>query len=73
METMEPVKYLVKFRLEGDPEDVHYRTLTFIWKLSFNAAYSRILKILNNRYVGWEKVTVHSNNHSRVHIGWEKA
>jgi len=67
---MNPTKYLVKFRLEGDPEDVAYRTLTFVWKLSFNAACSRITNLIENRYGRWRivKVEVYSSDERRTHL-----
>ncbi len=55
---MEPVKYLAKFKLQGDAEDIAYRTLTFIWKLSFNAACARITNLIENRYGRWRIVRV---------------
>jgi len=67
---MNPTKYLVKFRLEGDPKDVAYRTLTFVWKLSFNAACSRITNLIENRYGRWRivKVEVYSSDERRTHL-----
>ena len=67
---MEPVKYLAKFKLEGDQEDIAYRTLTFIWKLSFNAACARIINLIENRYGRWRivRVEVYSTDEKRTHL-----
>lgn len=67
---MEPVTYQVRFKLEGDPEYIAYRTLTFTWKLSFNAACARITNLIENRYGRWRivRVEVYATDEKRTHL-----
>jgi len=57
---MNPTKYLVKFRLNNDPPNIAYRTLTFVWKLRFSAARSRILDIISKRYGPYSQAKVYA-------------
>jgi hypothetical protein len=55
-------KYFVRFKLCGDLPSYPYRTLTFVWKLTFNSARSRILGIIERKFGVWTEADIWSED-----------